>query len=253
MRRDEYFRRVSTDYSRYSRWTDSIELVSAEVACLREFTGDGLTVMDIGAGTCQHLERIITHRVYESPRLVGIDISSNMLLKEPALDPGIARLVGDLHSLPVRDLAADRIIGRQILHYVDLDWAMTELRRVLQKDGFFHSTQQVDYDDVPDEWYTAWSALRDAPARRRLSDSRLTEAAKRAGLQELRRFNVPVRLEYSWDELAYKYGKPQGSETIREFFDGTCKEIRRQFEFSITLEGIAYTSRFRVSVFGLAA
>jgi hypothetical protein len=139
-----------------------------------------------------------------------------------------------------------------VLHYVDLDSALAEIRRVLRQDGFFHSTQQVDYDDVPDEWYMAWSALRGAPSRRRLSDAQLTEATGRAGFQQVRRLSVPVRLRYSWSDLAHKYDRQHG-DTIRGFFDSTRDEIRQRFDMSITAEGIAYTSSFRVSTFGLTA
>lgn len=253
MRHDEYFQRVSADYGRYSRWTDSVELVSTEVACLREFSGSGLHVIDVGAGTCQYLKTVIRREVYESPRLVAVDNSPNMLLSNHALDPRIRRLLGNLHSLPIRDGVADRIIGRQILHYVHLDSALAEVRRVLSKDGFFHSTQQVDYGDVPDEWYTAWSALRGAPSRRRLSDAQLTEATSRAELHEVRRFSVPIRLEYSWYELAHKYGRQDDHESIKAFFNNTHNDIRQRFNLSITVEGVSYTSRFRVSAFRLLA
>jgi SAM-dependent methyltransferase len=246
-----YFNRVSSDYRRYSRWTSSEELLKAEFGCLREFSDGALIVADAGAGTCRYLEEIYARKVYKSARLVAVDNSLSMISSVPRLSPNISRLLGDLHYLPFCDFAVDRIIGRQVLHYVDLARALREVRRALRSSGIFHSTQQVDYSDVPDQWYVAWSALRGAPERQRLSDGRLTHYAEQAGFREVHRLNVPVRLEYTWPDLAFKYGQKLNTGSLERFFRDTPKSIQKCFDFIVTAEGVGYTSMFRVSTFDL--
>lgn len=248
---DCYFQRVSTDYSKYSRWSDSRELVQTELEFLREFSGRSLWVADAGAGTCRYLDLIYTRKIYKFGRLVALDKSANMLFQNPSLNSNIKRILGDLHCMPFQDKAFDRVIGRQVLHYVDPANSLREIRRILRPGGIFHSTQQVDYSDVPDHWYTEWSALRGVQERRRLSDSRLTQAATQAHFQEVRRRDIHLRLKYTWTELAFKYGKEDNVDIVKDFFVNTETAILRRFDFVITPEGISYTSVFRVSAFEL--
>jgi len=245
----DYFQRVSSDYWRYSRWSSSAVLLSVELDRLLEFGGDNFTVVDLGAGNCAYLESAAASKVYPFGHLLAIDNSRMML--QSKISPGgtVKKVQADAHFLPVLDHVADRVLGRQILHYVDLYRVLREIKRILRPSGLFHSTQQVDYSGVPEEWYERWSALRDAATRRRLSDELLTKATLDTGFLEIDRVDVPLRLDYTWEDLALKYGRESNDPIMRRFFCSIKDEIRDQFDMTVDSVGVAYTSRFRVSTF----
>lgn len=215
---------------------------------MREVAEPGLTVLDIGAGTCEFLEEIRKSGVYVDARIFGLDSSIHMLTTREVV-PGIARVVGDAHHLPLGSGSVDRVIGRQILHYLEPHAATSELRRTLRPGGFFHSTQQVDYDEVPYEWYVQWSALRNSPTRRRLSDADVTRTMVLARFREIRRVYVPLQLSYSWMVLAYKYGMLNDIADLKGFFDRAPDSACRAFDIVTSRNGVRYTSRFRLSTF----
>jgi SAM-dependent methyltransferase len=157
----------------------------------------------------------------------------------------------DAHHLPLASASIDRVFGRQILHYVDLDVVLEELKRVARPGAIFHSTQQVDYDDLPPSWYDTWSALRNATSRQRLSDRSLSSAAVRHGLVEVARRDVGVTLRYLFTDLRHKYGTSHTVEDIRAFFWSWDADARRLFGLRMSDEAVEYSSRFRVSAFEL--
>lgn len=69
---------------------------------------------------------------------VGIDASRNMLTEARARVPDLLPVVGDLHSLPMRDGAVVLVVAYYVLLYVrrdDLAAALREWRRVLAPGG----------------------------------------------------------------------------------------------------------------------
>jgi ubiquinone/menaquinone biosynthesis C-methylase UbiE len=92
------------------------------------------TVLDYGCGTGWSLVRLLGLR---PKKVVGIDIS------EKAIEQAIKRAgddaefrVMDAHKLDFPDNTFDLVVGRAILHHLDFQIAMQEVKRVLRKGGY---------------------------------------------------------------------------------------------------------------------
>lgn len=72
-----------------------------------------------------------------SPRsIAGLDISENAIAKAKANHGEVAKFyAGDAHAMPFPDGSFDLVIGRAILHHLDLDLALKEIRRGLRIGG----------------------------------------------------------------------------------------------------------------------
>jgi hypothetical protein len=77
----------------------------------------------------------------------------------------------------------------------------------------------------------------------------LDQAAARAGLTEVARRDIPVRLAYTWSVLAHKYGRRNGVAEIVSFFESSPDYIKSRFAMRIDADGVCYSSLFRVSAF----
>jgi SAM-dependent methyltransferase len=66
----------------------------------------------------------------------GLDISENAIAKARANYGNKAKFyAGDAHEMPFPDGSFDLVVGRAILHHLDLDLALKEIRRVLRPGG----------------------------------------------------------------------------------------------------------------------
>lgn len=109
----------------------------------REIAGDlgdveGLSVLDFGCGRGEMSLRLL----HSGARVVGIDISKTYvdIARSEATaaghDPGLFEfLVMDAHILEFEDNCFDLVIGRGILHHLDYETALAEVRRVLRPGG----------------------------------------------------------------------------------------------------------------------
>ena len=88
--------------------------------------------MEVGAG----LESVALKAPFKSS-LISIDISSTAIdkLKSSKKKGDVVFEVADAHRLPYESNKFDLIIGRGILHHLDLSAAVPELKRVLKQDG----------------------------------------------------------------------------------------------------------------------
>lgn len=89
-------------------------------------------VLEVGAG----LESVALKAPFNSS-LISIDISSTAIdkLKSSKKKGDVVFEVADAHRLPYESNKFDLIIGRGILHHLDLSAAVPELKRVLKQDG----------------------------------------------------------------------------------------------------------------------
>lgn len=98
----------------------------------------GLRVLDIGCGYGEQSLRLL-----EGGALVcGIDISQNYIdsllnkVKEGGYQPDDYDFrVMDAHNLDIPDASIDLVVGRGILHHLDLEVSLKEIQRVLKKGG----------------------------------------------------------------------------------------------------------------------
>src|SRR6185295_9524544 len=90
--------------------------------------GAGLSVLDLGCGPGNLLERL------EGARVVGLDLSDYLLAQARARVAGRAGfevLKGDAEHLPFPDASFDRIVCSEVLEHIEKpDAAMREMRRV---------------------------------------------------------------------------------------------------------------------------
>ena len=104
----------------------------------------GLAVMELGCGN-GYLWRLNAHRIPPGWRITLTDFSSGMLDDARRLIdnsvPGIAYEVADAGSIPRDDGACDIVIANHMLYHVpDRKKALSEIRRVLKKDGVLYAT-----------------------------------------------------------------------------------------------------------------
>lgn len=105
----------------------------------REYDPKDKVVLDYGCG-----EGSLSYRLVQkgrARRAVGIDVSPNRLskAKRGAVERGIGDrthfLVVDAHRSGFADDTFDLVVGRSILHHLDLERALPELRRIIKPGG----------------------------------------------------------------------------------------------------------------------
>jgi SAM-dependent methyltransferase len=68
--------------------------------------------------------------------ICGLDISETAIAKAQANYGDQAKFyAGDAHAMPFPDESFDLVVGRAILHHLDFDLALKEIRRVLRPNG----------------------------------------------------------------------------------------------------------------------
>ena len=94
-------------------------------------------VLDLGCGTGVILEEI--GRKYSTAELFGLDLSENMIAQaRQRLKSTVELSVGDAENLPYADNSFDLVCCVESFHhYPDPAKALSEIKRVLKKDGIF--------------------------------------------------------------------------------------------------------------------
>ena len=76
------------------------------------------------------------YRAIGPSSITGLDISENAIIKAKVKYGDVARFyTGDAHAMPFPDASFDIVVGRGILHHLDFDAAVEEIRRVLRPGG----------------------------------------------------------------------------------------------------------------------
>src|SRR5712692_2342425 len=92
----------------------------------------GARVLELGCGTGEFTRRVAPSRA----RLVALDLSTDLLRKARERVPGSVRfMIGDAHLLPFNSGAFDAVYGCSVLHHLDVEVALREVRRVLRPGG----------------------------------------------------------------------------------------------------------------------
>jgi len=151
--------------------------------------GPGRRVLELGCGTGVFLEQ--TAR--SGATIHGLDLSEELLAKARARLAGQANVTldqGNAEQMPYPDADFDAVYGSSVLHHLDLDASLREVRRVLKPGGclvfaepnalnpqvavMFHLKATKEYFGVsPDEMAFSRFRARGALARAGLSDIRV--------------------------------------------------------------------------------
>lgn len=125
--------------SGYARWAESYDqpgnpLISVEQPVVWGIL-DGLPAgdaLDAACGTGRHTR----HLIEGGHRVIGVDVSPEMLAKARAEVPDADVRGGDLTALPLEDASVDLAVCALALEHVeDLDTAVAELARVVRPGG----------------------------------------------------------------------------------------------------------------------
>lgn len=100
----------------------------------------GIKVLEIGCGT-----GVFTKKIAETGAdIVAIDISSDLInsaKKKLQGYPNVSFYVSDVENLNLKENIFDSVVGSSILHHLNLNPALLEIRRVLKRGGRFVFTE----------------------------------------------------------------------------------------------------------------
>lgn len=95
---------------------------------------NGRSVLSVGCWSGDELQELVR---YSPARVVGIDISETAICEARAKWGTKAQFHAmDVHRMSFADDSFDVVFGRAILHHLDLETALREIRRVLKPGGW---------------------------------------------------------------------------------------------------------------------
>jgi ubiquinone/menaquinone biosynthesis C-methylase UbiE len=127
------------DASGLLRWVYSSRVFDEAEAHIWTLLGDieGQDALDYGCGTGETTISLCTRGAH----VVALDISNPRLNEAKSRVSGCPRgectwfVQGSAQELPFADASFDLVLGKQILHHLDLDTAISEVSRVLRPGG----------------------------------------------------------------------------------------------------------------------
>ncbi len=129
----------SVRYERSRRWISRALAGSRRTGELSEyFDPRGKVVLDYGCGSGT---KAISYLDMGADRVIGIDVSERRIQEARAranaakAGDRLQFLVTDAHHTGFPDSSFDLIVGKSVLHHLDLEAALTELRRLLRPGG----------------------------------------------------------------------------------------------------------------------
>ncbi len=236
MRTKEFFDQRAPDYERVSKWSSHHGLAALTEDFLDGCSGN--VAADIGAGTGVLIQRVRDYR-----HRLALDVSINMLSR--ISDPGVFRVVADVHRLPLWPRSVDLVICRQLLHYTQLNLALHNLAEILTPGGHLHIVQVVEISGVPAEWDQAWATLRGVELRRHMRVAELETSLRRAALATTRREFLMLRETYEWQEFLTKHNvRPDQESVVQAFFAHAPARTARAIGLEYDGNTISYNRRF---------
>lgn len=94
--------------------------------------GPAARVLELGCGTGEFTQRVAR----AGARLVALDLSGELLARaRDKIGKGASFLRANAHVLPFSDASFDAVYGCSVLHHLDAEIALREVRRVLRPGG----------------------------------------------------------------------------------------------------------------------
>jgi ubiquinone/menaquinone biosynthesis C-methylase UbiE len=173
---ETHFGRKADHYDRAS-WVQNRELLTWAQDAIG-FSA-ARTIVDIGGGTGV----LASHLRDQNPHVNVINLDISMAMSMIASRKGLQCVVADAGLLPIGTTAADAVILRQVLHYVDcVESALAECWRILKPKGIIIVNQFVPRDKA--EMAVMQIVRIFQPVRKRvLTTDQLTQQLSHAGFQ----------------------------------------------------------------------
>jgi SAM-dependent methyltransferase len=191
---------------------------------------EGLTVLDVGAGTGIATRQLLQRRA----RVVAVDRGEHILEKAVARTRGLAAIIADGLHLPVRDQTVDLVCFAQAWHWLDSATRVGEMHRVLRPGGRWAGWWSHARADSK-AWFDAyWSAIeagcpgthrdqRDTDWGRTVDDPGMFKVASRVVVPWTRTVSTD---EWFIDQASHSYVAALG--TVAR--DALLSELRRIVE-----------------------
>lgn len=136
-----FLEKVKADYSEIAnQFSLTRQGFWQDLNFLKEFVQPGDRVLDVGCGNGRLLNLIQDKKV----SYVGLDVSPRLIKIAEQAFPGYQFIVGDVLNLSFTDNSFDKVFAMALLHQVPSKKlrlkALSEIQRVLKKDGLFFLT-----------------------------------------------------------------------------------------------------------------
>ena len=114
------------------RWARRVQM-------LTDFIKPDSSVLELGCGTGYFTKEIAKTKA----KIVAIDISPELLsiAKENVISQNVSFCLENAYDLSFEDNQFDFVIGSSVLHHLDINKAISEVYRVLKKDGMITFTE----------------------------------------------------------------------------------------------------------------
>ncbi|WP_082590778.1 class I SAM-dependent methyltransferase [Agromyces sp. Soil535] len=101
------------------------------VEAIAWLVGDGVRVLDLGAGTGKLTEALVALDL----DVIAVDPVEEMLEELEVAVPGVPRILGTAEDIPLEESSVDAVLAGQAWHWFQPDRAIPEIARVLRPGG----------------------------------------------------------------------------------------------------------------------
>lgn len=195
-----YFAERADTYEYYSDWCKDSEVIEIGLSPLKSLS-QAVYCLDLGGGTGYVPAHYITTK---KNTWILFDITYNMLKK--CNDKDIFKVAGDAHLLPFKDKSIDFLFCRQLIHYVDINIVIPEIKRVLSPQGIFSLIQKSRIKEKKDPWLSKLSNIRHPEGTKSWSIDTLKATLEKYGFEILLLKNIERIRKINFDVWISKNG-----------------------------------------------
>lgn len=168
----DHFAVRANGFEEYSNWTKNEEFLRLCLAPVEQSNKE-VKCLDLGGGS-GWLAR--TDKMKSNREWMILDISFSMAKYLKGILPFIN---GDAHDLPFKNNCFDFVVIRSVLHYVNAEKVLKEVRRILYRDGFLVIAQKVRENfEKQSDWHKKFIELRNTLSAIQWTKQDLEELSK---------------------------------------------------------------------------
>lgn len=240
----ERFSGAAEDYARYRPdYPDGVVAICAEYAGIAA----GARVADIGCGTGIS-SRLFARNGY---RVTGVEPNDAMREKAIAEGGGPEYVKGDAAATGLADASVELITCAQALHWIDMDAAVGEWRRILVPGGTcaafwnlrLEEGWQAEYEQLLHRYSRDYDGIRGAAKGSRGRDrwvksSPVCRDVTEREMPNGQSFDFPSLLGRARSSSYYVHGvddKPGFERDLRRLFDAHARDGRVEFRYRVSI------------------